>query len=244
MNLKVKSKAKGKSVLHDVKKELDIINNLEIIDIDSIKPWEKNPKKYNKKIDEICESLKIYGQRTPVSVWRKNRKIYKGNNTYFAMKKLGYKKIAVVWQDFKTEREAAGYAMIDNTTGEGQEWDAGKLAALLQGEEFQGMKASEISKITGFKDKDLKGYLLSTTELPDVLPDVDLSGEVPDKADFIVIQFPSKEKMQWFKKRLGFATKHPRVVNYEDLMTVMEWKETEETSTVKSKGKIKLKMKR
>ena len=204
-----------------------IASRLEIVDIDSIKPWEKNPKKYKKKIDELVVSIRQYGQRTPVSVWTEDDQIYKGNNTWYAMKKLGLKKIAVLWQDFDDEKEAIGYALIDNKTGEDQEWDLGMLTELLQGETFKGLASSEIGKLTGFEDKELKGLLLSTGALPDVLPDVDLDGAAPDKADFFVIQFKDRNEMQYFKKRLGFETKHPRVVPYEDLLTVMEWKNEE-----------------
>jgi hypothetical protein len=141
------------------------------------------------------------------------------------MKKAGYKKIAVMWQQFKNDREAIGYATSDNKSSEWSDWDDAALANLLQGEAFEGVGSSEISRLTGFEDKALKGLLLTTTDLPDVLPAVDLSGGLPDKADFIVIQFSNKNAMQVFKTRLGFKTKLPRVVPYEDLLGVMEWKE-------------------
>lgn len=239
--LKIKSKsAVAKSVTKATKAvPTKIIDDLEIVDIESVKPWEKNPRKNEKAIDKLAKVIGQYGQRTPISVWRKDRKIYKGNTTYFAMKKAGYKKIAVMWQDFKDDREAQGYAMVDNAAGEWSDWDEGMLAELLQGEAFEGMESAEIGRLTGFDDKMLKGLLLSTAELPDVLPDVDLSGSIPDKADFIVIQFESKEEMQKFKHRLGFQTKHPRVVPYVDLLKVMEWKEEHEM-----KKKIVLKKKR
>lgn len=197
--------------------------NLEVVEIDSITPWEKNPKRYKNKIDQIADSIKRYGQRTPVSVWVKNGVIYKGNNTWYAMKKLKRTKIAVLWEEFTDETEATGYALIDNKTGEDQEWDPGKLASLLQGEQFKGLSTEEISSMTGFKEGDLRSFLLTSEELPDVLPDVDIEGGKPDKADFMVIQFADRDEMAAFKKRLGFETKHPRVVPYADLLTVMQW---------------------
>lgn len=224
MKFKTKKLKKQESLAVVKRRELEeISHDLEIVDIDSVKPWELNPKKYQKKIDEIANSLKQHGQRTPVSVWDKDRKIYKGCNTWFAMKKLGYKRIAVIWQDFEDDKQAQSYALIDNVTGADPEWDDGLLASLLQGETFEGIKSGELAILTGFKEKDLKGLLLSTSELPDILPDVDLSGNVSDKADFFVIQFENKEEMHKFKERLGFKTKHPRVVPYKDLMTVMKW---------------------
>lgn len=209
-----------------------IVDRLEVVEIDSVEPWDKNPRKNEKAIDRLAKVIKQYGQRTPISVWKEDKKIYKGNTTWYAMKKAGYKKIAVVWQDFKDAREAQGYAMVDNKSGEWSEWDNGILAELLQGEAFEGLKSADIGQLTGFEDKDLKGLLLSTGELPDVLPDVDLSGTIPDKADFIVIQFESRDQMQEFKEQLGFETKHPRVVPYADLLTVMAWKEPVQKSVI------------
>lgn len=236
--MKIKLKTFTKNVAITASKE-KIAARLEVVDIDSIKPWEKNPKKYKKKIDEVAESIRQYGQRTPVSVWTADDQVYKGNNTWYAMKKLGYKKIAVIWQDFEDEREAISYALIDNKTGEDQEWDLGILTELLQSETFQGLNSSEIGKLTGFEDKELKGLLLSTGALPDILPDVDLDGSAPDKADFFVIQFKDRNEMQAFKKRLGFETKHPRVVPYEDLLTVMEWKNEERDKAIRKIYKLK-----
>lgn len=223
----MKIKMKKKTAVKTKAKVGGIMDNLEVVGIDDIQPWEKNPRKNEKTVDRLAKLILEYGQRTPISVWRKNGKIYKGNTTWYAMKKAGYKKIAIMWQDFRDEREAIGYATSDNKSGEWSDWDETMLAELLQGEAFEGMKSSEISRLTGFEDKTLKGLLLTTTELPDVLPDVDLSGNVPDKADFIVIQFQSKDAMQKFKSRLGFQTKHPRVVPYEDLLKVMDWTNSE-----------------
>jgi len=244
--LKLKQKAivsTGKNKVQSKVAPTKIIESLEVVDIDSVHPWEKNPRKNEKAVERLSKVIAQYGQRTPISVWRKDRAIYKGNTTWMAMKKAGYKKIAVMWQDFKDTREARGYAMVDNASGEWSDWDMNMLAELLQGEEFQGMQSSEISKLTGFDDKMLKGLLLTTTELPDVLPDVDLTGQMPDKADFIVIQFESKDAMQKFKQKLGFQTKHPRVVPYEDLLKVMEWKVQEYATAREMKKKIVLKKK-
>lgn len=222
MKLKVKNKKSVGSIKSKKPTGLKIAENMEIVDIDSVAPWEKNPRKNEKAIAKLADVIKIYGQRTPISVWTEDRKIYKGNTTWFAMKKAGFKKIAVVWQDFADAKEARGYAMVDNASGEWSDWDMNVLAELLQGEEFQGMQSNEITKLTGFDDKMLKGLLLSTTEMPDILPDVDLTGGVPDKADFLVIQFESREEMKKFKERLG-ELKHPRVVPIKVFWEHFQW---------------------
>ena len=217
---------------------------IDVVDIDSVTPWVKNPKRYKNKIDELVVSIKEYGQRTPCSVWVEDGVIYKGNNTWYAMKKMGFKKIAILWEEFNNQQQAISYALIDNKTGENQEWDPGKLADLLQGETYKGVDPAEISRMTGFKESDLRSFLLTTEELPDVLPDVEIDGGKPDKADFMVIQFKSADDMTVFKKRLGFETKHPRVVHYEDLLTVMSWNKEEPVKThIASARKLMLKRK-
>ena len=101
------------------------------------------------------------------------------------------------------------------------------------------MDISAIGAVTGFKDKDLKGLLMATTELPGVLPDVDLDASGMDKADFLVVQFPSKEAMAQFKERVPTTSKHPRVIAYEELMKVMTWT----MSAIKPKPALTLKRK-
>lgn len=230
--------------------KLDIMSTVKIVDIDSVKPWEKNPRKNEKSIDRLIELIKKHGQRTPIVVWDKNNRIYKGNTTWRAMKKMGASKIAVAFTSFSSDRDAVANALGDNKSGEWADWDENALADLLQGEEFEGMKSSEISKITGFADKDLKGLLISTIAMPDVLPDVDLSGDIPDKADYLVIQFKTKQDMQTFKERLAIDSKHPRVVNHEDLMKRLQWIKEEESSLVpdsvipRKRKPMKLKIKR
>lgn len=231
---------KKKKAQTKVKKEvrLGISEELEIVDIDSVIPWEDNPRDNEKAIGNLAKTIQHYGQRTPISVWEKDRKVYKGNTTWYAMKQAGFKKIAVMWQDFENKQEAIGYATSDNKASEWSSWDENKLAELLQSNQFSGMKSADISALTGFNDHELKGLLLTTTELPDVLPNVDLTGNVPDKADFIVIQFENRDEMQEFKKRLGFETKHPRVVPYPDLLSVMDWKEGQRVQKMQKKKLI------
>jgi len=202
------------------------IADIEIIGIDSIKLWDKNPRKNGKAIPKVMESIKEYGQRTPIVGWRKNRTIYKGNTTWKAMQKLGYNKIAVAWADFKDEAQAIAYGLADNKTGEFADWDDNVLAQLLQGETFAGLDMSEIGRLTAFAEKDLRGLSMSTGELPADLLDIDIDAAGLEKADFLVIQFPSKEKMAEFKAKIPSNSKHPRVVSYEDLMNVMSWKST------------------
>ena len=69
-------------------------------EMDTLIPDADNARKHDSRnLKVIAESLKRFGQRTPIVVNRKNKVILKGNGTYTAAKMLGWKQIAVVWVD-------------------------------------------------------------------------------------------------------------------------------------------------
>lgn len=220
-----------------------LVGKVEIVSIDSVKLWANNPRKNDKAIPKVMESIKEYGQQTPIVVWEKNKVIYKGNTTLKAMKKLGYGRIAVAWARFKDEREAIAYGLADNKTGEIAEWDDRILAQLLQGETFRGVDLSEIGRLTSFTESDLKGIMMATQDMPGVLPDLGFDASGLDKADFLVIQFGTKERMTEFKSRIPTKSKHPRVISIDDMMAVLTWKAAMPAPIAASHTKIMLKKK-
>ena len=68
---------------------------IEIADINSIKPYENNPRKLSEKaIEKVAMSLKEYGFRQPIVV-DKDRIIVAGHTRFRASKKLGLKQVPV-----------------------------------------------------------------------------------------------------------------------------------------------------
>lgn len=188
--------------------------NVKWVDIDDVKPLENNPRKNDKAVKQLAKLLDIYGQRTPINVWQKNMRIYKGNTTWKALKELGEKRVLVMFHDFKSDAEAMAYAISDNKAGEWSDWDDEILAELMKADDISELMDS---KHTGFTEQQLEGLRLSTGELPDDLPDVDIQGITTGKSDFMVIEFDSKEQMQRFKSWLGVKLEESRAVPFKTL---------------------------
>jgi len=137
-------KKKSKNLSQDLKK-------IEVVSVDKLKLWKKNPNKHDAKgIAKQAELIKIHGFRSPLVVWKKNMVIYKGNGTYQAALKLKKKTVPVSFVDFESEVAAVAYGISDNVATEFSEWDRGILNELLQAKEFQG---KDIKALTGLQEK-------------------------------------------------------------------------------------------
>lgn len=224
--------------------EIQGVKNSSIIEvkrvpINSIKPWKKNPRKNDKAVKPLAELLQKHGQKTPIVVWIKDNQIYKGNTTYKAAKYLKWDSIWVAFADFPSYKEAVGYALADNKASEWSDWDDSILSMLLP--EAMGKDMNEIAGLTGFKEKDLAGFFAAdSNELPDELKEIDIEGmSFEEKADYLVIQFPDHKTMDTFKEKFKSKTAHPRVITYEMLMEVMDWRESVGSGRVMKKKLMK-----
>ena len=96
---------------------------IEIADINSIKPYENNPRKLSEKaIETVAMSLKEYGFRQPIVV-DKDRIIVVGHTRFRASKKLGFKEVPITIADNLTPEQINAYRIADNRTSEESEWD-------------------------------------------------------------------------------------------------------------------------
>ena len=231
-----------KKILMKKKSMVKGVNNSSILEvkkvpINSIKPWDKNPRKNDKAVKPLAELLQKHGQRTPIVVWIKDNQIYKGNTTYKAAKHLKWDSIWVAFAEFPSEKEAIGYALADNKASEWSDWDDTILSMLLP--EVMGSNIGEIAGLTGFKESDLAGYFAAeSNDLSDDLKEVDILGtSFEDNADYLVVQFPNHKSMDDFKNRFGSKTAHPRVITYEMLLEVMEFKKPAEGEGRDSSGR-------
>lgn len=79
----------------------------------------------------IAASLRVYGQRKPIVVNKRNGVIEAGNGTVEAAQTLGWSHVAVVYVD-DDPVTAAGFSIADNRTAELAEWDEDALGKLLE----------------------------------------------------------------------------------------------------------------
>lgn len=97
--------------------------------IDELKPYEKNPRKNDKSVDKVAQSIDQFGFRVPVVI-DKDNVIVCEHTRYKAAKKLHLASVPCVVADDLTDEQIKAYRLADNKVGEDSEWDID----LLQGE--------------------------------------------------------------------------------------------------------------
>ena len=115
------------------------------VSIDSIQPHPESPRSGD--IALIASSLATHGQFRPLTVNTRDNRILKGNNTYAAAKKLGWKKIAVVMVDVD-DQHARRILIADNRAADLATYNVHTLLETF----------SQIGSVegTGFELEDLK----------------------------------------------------------------------------------------
>jgi len=149
--------------------------DIEIRPIDSIRPYEHNPRKNDSAVDAVANSLREFGFRQPIVV-DPGGVIIAGHTRYKAAVKLGLAKVPVhVATDLSPEQIRA-YRLADNRTGELATWDFEILPIELAALQESGYDLD----ILAFDDKELAKLL--DTELQQGLTDPDAVPEPPDEA--------------------------------------------------------------
>ena len=97
---------------------MEIINKK----ISEIKPYEKNPRKNDKAVDYVANSIKEFGFKVPIVI-DKNGIIVAGHTRYKASKKLGLKEVPCIIADDLTEEQIKAFRLADNKVSEQAEWD-------------------------------------------------------------------------------------------------------------------------
>jgi DNA modification methylase len=147
---------------------------VELRDIHSIKPYERNPRINDDAVAAVASSLREFGFRQPIVV-DSDGTIIAGHTRYKAALQLGLTKVPVHVAIDLTPEQVRAYRIADNKTGEIAEWDLNILPI-----ELAELKTAEFDMSTlAFTDKELTKLLNinishGNTE-PDYVP------EPPDK---------------------------------------------------------------
>ncbi|MBL0869346.1 MAG: DNA modification methylase [Phycisphaerales bacterium] len=104
--------------------------NIELRDIDSLKPYDKNPRQNDSAVEAVAQSLRTYGFRQPIVV-DGDGVIVVGHTRWKAARRLGLKQIPVHVARDLTPEQAKAYRLADNQTATIAEWDLGLLRAEL-----------------------------------------------------------------------------------------------------------------
>jgi len=147
---------------------------IETADINTIKPYENNPRKLkDSAIEKVAMSLKEYGFRQPIVV-DKDRIIVVGHTRYRASKKLGLKEVPITIADNLTPEQINAYRIADNRTAEESEWDSELLAMEIKDLEAKDFKLD----LLGFNEDQLNDILFDEKQ---GLTDEDEVPEAPEE---------------------------------------------------------------
>lgn len=98
--------------------------------VDDLIPYDGNPRKNEKAIGPVMESIKKFGFRVPLVVDEKNV-VITGHTRLEAAKRLGLDMVPVIVAQDLDEEKARAFRLADNKTAEIAVWDFEKLEAEL-----------------------------------------------------------------------------------------------------------------
>lgn len=130
--------------------------------IDELIPYENNPRKNDKSVDYVANSISQFGFKVPIVI-DCNGTIVAGHTRYKAAVKLGMETVPCIIADDLTEEQIRAFRLADNKTSELSQWDMDLLAG-----ELNGILDLDMSDF-GFEDLELSGEDLAL-DLDDIKP--------------------------------------------------------------------------
>lgn len=126
------------------------------VNIDDIKPYINNPRKNDKAVDYVANSISEFGFKSPI-ILDKNNTIINGHTRLKASQKLGLKEIPCIYADDLTEEQIKAFRIADNSVGEVAEWDMDKLIEELDNISIDMSDFNvEIPEIDSYEEPDYK----------------------------------------------------------------------------------------
>ena len=95
---------------------------IEYVNINNIKPYKKNPRKNEKAIPYVMESIKQFGFKNPV-ILDKDNVIVAGHTRIESAKRLGITEIPCIYADDLTDEQIKAFRLADNKVAEIADWD-------------------------------------------------------------------------------------------------------------------------
>ncbi len=100
--------------------------NVVMMKIADLKAYENNPRKNEKAVDAVANSINSFGFKVPVII-DKNNVVVAGHTRIMACRKLGIDEVPCVIADDLTEDQIKAFRIADNKTAELADWDFDKL---------------------------------------------------------------------------------------------------------------------
>jgi len=159
----------------------------ELVELHKLQP---NPKNYNthpaRQIEMLAKIIDYQGQRSPIVVSRRSGFIVKGHGRLDAIKKLGWEKAAVDYQDYSDEAQEYADMIADNKIAELAAADDQLLETLVidLGEDFDHELLGLEEKLDVF-DKSEPGC--DEDDVPEVTESISKLGDVYELGDHRLI---------------------------------------------------------
>lgn len=120
----------------------------EWVAIDSLVPWDKNPRNNDDAVKPVMDSIKRFGFAAPIIARTADREIIAGHTRWKAAKALGLKDVPVRFVDLDPA-DAHLLAIADNKLNEKADWNEAAVASILS--EF----SLDDAALAGFDSKEL-----------------------------------------------------------------------------------------
>lgn len=127
------------------------------MDLDKIVPYEDNPRRNEKAVEAVANSIKEFGFQNPIIIDR-NNVIISGHTRRLAAMSLDMKKVPCYIADDLTEEQVRAFRLADNRVASFSMWDEEKLA-----EEISSILDIDLSDF-GFKKDMIADVFRDTAE--------------------------------------------------------------------------------
>lgn len=117
------------------------------IELRKLIPYENNPRKNEKAVDAVVNSIKQFGFKNPIIV-DENMVIISGHTRRLAALKLSMEKVPVIIAKDLTEEQVRAFRLADNRVASFSSWDEAKLK-----EEIADINNIDLSDFGFKKDK-------------------------------------------------------------------------------------------
>jgi len=170
----------------------------EWVTIGELKPWARNPRKNEKAIAKVAESIKRFGFGNPILARRADGEVIAGHTRLQAAQRLGLDRVPVRFLDLDPA-DAHLLALADNKLGEIAEWDETELNAILS------ELSAEDADLAGFDAKELER--LASGIIAEA--DADAEGAYSEQYGVIVICSDAKDQERAYEhlQELGYNCK-------------------------------------
>ena len=135
-----------------------------------ITPYAKNPRKNDRAVATVANSIEQYGFQQPIVVDR-DHVIIVGHTRYRAAHKLNLKQVPVLVADTLTDEQVRAYRLMDNRSNENAQWDNTLLMEELQ-VMLDGITIQDVSYQSGFSESELNRLFRDDQDLLDQVRDV------------------------------------------------------------------------